>query len=135
MPFALGGVVRGSAMLCSLALAACGGGGGGNEVGPSPNSPHPGSSRTVTLTWDANRESAVNRTGGGYEVFINVDGTCCSFDVPYSGGPAAPTSITVQLFPGRYLASVRAYGALDRQGSSNRNLSSASPTPFPLDVQ
>lgn len=119
MSFARGGAVRGSALLCVLALAACGGG-GGNEPGPSAGNPHPGGSRTVTLTWDANRESAVNRAGGGYEVFINVDGNgCCTFDVPYSGGPAAPTSITVQLFPGSYLASVRAYGALDRQRASS----------------
>ncbi len=126
MALARRGVVRGSALLCLLTLAACGG--GGNDPSPSPGNPHPAGSRTVTLTWDANRESAVNRAGGGYEVFINVDGNgCCSFDVPYSGGSAAPTSITVQLFPGRYLASVRAYGAL--------NSSPVSPTPFPLDIQ
>jgi hypothetical protein len=127
MALARRGVVRGSALLCSLALVACGGG-GGNDPSPSPGNPHPAGSRTVTLTWDANRESAVNRAGGGYEVFINVDGNgCCSFDVPYGGGSAAPTSITVQLFPGRYLASVRAYGAL--------NSSPASTTPVALDIQ
>ena len=122
MSFARGGAVRGSALLCFLALAACGGG-GGNEPGPSAGNPHPAGSRSVTLTWDANRESAVNRAGGGYQVFINVDGSCCTFDVPYSAGPSAPTSITVQLFPGRYLASVRAYGTLDRQGASSSPLS------------
>jgi len=127
MPLARGGVVRGGALLCSLALAGCGGG-GGSEPGPSAGNPHPAGSRAVTLTWDANRESAVNRTGGGYEVFINVDGNgCCTFDVPYAGGPSAPTSITVQLFPGRYLATVRAYGALERQRASSSSLS--------LDVQ
>ena len=122
MSFARGGAVRGGALLCFLALAACGG--GGNEPG------HSAGSRTVTLTWDANRESAVNRAGGGYEVFINSNGNgdgCCTFDVPYSGGPAAPTSITVQLSPGSYLVSVRAYGALDRQRTAS--------SPVPLEVE
>src|SRR5688572_29988740 len=131
MALARRGGVRGGALLCLLTLAACGGG-GGNDPSPSPGNPHPAGSRTVTLTWDANRGSVVNRAGGGYEVFVNVDANgCCTFDVPYSGGSAAPTSITVQLFPGRYLASVRAYGPLERENSGSRS----SPTAFPLDVQ
>lgn len=109
-------VFRGSVLLCSLALVACGGGGGEGD----PGTPPPPGSRTVTLTWDPNRESGVNRAGGGYEVSISGQPTK---DVPYTAGSAAPTSITVHLPPGTYAISVRAYAALDPQGGNSRNFS------------
>ncbi len=122
MPFTLGGIFRGCVLLCSLALVACGD--GGDDGSP------PSGSATVTLTWDANRESGVNRPGGGYEVSISGQPTQ---DVPYTAGPSAPTSTTVQLRPGTYVVSVRAYAALDPQGGNNRNFSAGQG--FTLNVQ
>jgi hypothetical protein len=123
MPFALGGFYRSSVyLLCSLALAACGGGGGEGGGGDDPGTQPPPESRTVTLTWDANRESGVNRPGGGYEVSIAGQPVK---DVPYTSGPTAPTSTTSQLPPGTYVISVRAYAGLDPQGGNNRNFSAS----------
>ena len=98
--------------LCFL-LSACGGGG----------SPSPPSLSVVTIAWDANRESGVNRAGGGYQVSISGKPTV---DVPYTSGSAAPTSTTVSLAPGGYTVTVRAYAALDPQGGSAGNLSASS---------
>jgi hypothetical protein len=102
-----------------LGLAACGGGDG------NPPSPVP-----VTLSWDANRESAVNRAGGGYEVLISRHPPR---DVPFTSGILAPTSISMELVPGTYTVTVRAYAALDPQGGTTRTFSGPSPA-FTLTV-
>jgi hypothetical protein len=77
--------------------------------------------RTVTLTWNQNRESGVNRAGGGYRVSIRGQPV---IDVPYVSGSAAPTTTTVQLPLGSY--AVTAYAALDAQGGTTGSESAAS---------
>ncbi len=74
----------------------------------------------VDLSWAANRESGVNRAGGGYRVDISGKPTT---DVPYVSGLLAPTSITTTLFTGSYSVTVRAYAALDAQGGTTGTLS------------
>jgi hypothetical protein len=67
----------------------------------------------------------VNRAGGGYEVSLSGQSIR---DVPYTSGSAAPTSTVCTLAAGTYTASVRAYAALDAQGSTTRTYSAASIT-------
>lgn len=102
-------------LLLALGLSACGGGGGESASAPA--------ARSVTLAWEANRESGVNRAGGGYRVAISGQPT---IDVPYASGSAAPTSTTLILQPGRYSVNVLAYAALDAQGGSTGSLSGPS---------
>lgn len=95
--------------LSALLLSACGGGGGGGgSSAPVPTS------HTVTISWDANREAAVNTTGGGYTVAISGQPM---IDVPYVSGPATPTSTTATLMSGSYSVTVTAYSALKPTGS------------------
>jgi len=98
-------------VVLAVGLSACGGGG---------SSPPP---RSVALAWAANHESGVNRAGGGYQVSISGQPT---IDVPYTSGPAAPTSTTVLLQPASYTVTVRAYAALDSQGGNAGSLSAPS---------
>ncbi len=77
----------------------------------------------VTLSWAPNRESGVNRTGGGYQIAISGQP---AIDVPYVSGPSAPTSTAARLPPGSYTVTVRAYAALDAQGASTGTLSAPS---------
>lgn len=100
-----------AAVVLAVGLSACGGGGGGGSTPPA---------RSVALAWEANHESGVNRAGGGYQVSISGQPT---IDVPYTSGPAAPTSTTVLLQPGSYTVTVRAYAALDSQGGNAGSLS------------
>ncbi len=99
----------------AVGLSACGGGGGGS----SPPA------RSVALTWDANRESGVNRAGGGYQVAISGQTTV---DVPWTSGSTAPTSVTVSLQPGSYTVTVSAYAALDSQGGVTGSGSVSAPS-------
>jgi hypothetical protein len=85
---------------------------------------------SVTLDWQANRESGVNRAGGGYQVSISGRPTII---VPYAGGPAAPTSTIVSLNTGSYTVTVRAFAALDPQGGKTGSLSAPS-QPLTLNV-
>jgi len=96
-----------------ISIAACGGGGSS-----SPPTLH-----TVTISWTANSETAVNRAGGGYTV--NISGQP-AIDVPYVSGPLAPTSITTSLFTGNYTVTVVAYSALNPPGGTNGSVSAAS---------
>lgn len=99
-------------VLLAAGLSACGGGGSSSPP-----------ARAVALAWQANRESGVNRAGGGYQVSISGQPTT---DVPYTSGSAAPTSTTVMLQPGSYTVTVRAYAALDSQGGNAGSLSAPS---------
>lgn len=91
-----------SIALSVVFLSACGGGGGGVPA-PTPTS------HTVDLSWTANREAAVNSTGGGYIVAISGQ---TPINVPYASGVAAPTTISTTLMSGSYSATVTAYSAL-----------------------
>ncbi len=107
-----------STLLLALLLvggtAACGGSSSSTPV-----------TRTVTLTWNANRESGVNKAGGGYRVSIVGQPDVV---VPWVSGPAAPTTTTVQLPSGTYTVSIRAYAALDATGGTAGSVSAPSQT-------
>jgi len=103
-------------LIVAVGVSACGGGGGGGPGTPAPPV-------SVTIAWDANRESGVNRAGGGYQVSITGQPTK---DVPYTSGSTAPTSTNVSLQRGTYTVTVRAYAALDPQGGNAGNLSASS---------
>jgi len=77
----------------------------------------------VSFAWAPNRESGVNRAGGGYRVSISGQPT---INVPFVSGPTAPTSATARLPPGTYTVVVRAYAAIDAQGGSTGSLSAPS---------
>jgi len=108
----------GVALLLAVGVSACGGG---------ANPPPQVTNHSVTLDWQANRESGVNRAGGGYQVSISGRPTII---VPYAGGPAAPTSAIVSLDTGSYTVTVRAFAALDPQGGNAGNISAASQSLF-----
>jgi hypothetical protein len=99
-----------------LALGGCGGGGGSNvDCSTTPC--------TVVVSWDANHETAVNSTGGGYTVYYSTssgfnigDGGVTSIDVPYVSGPTAPISTTVDLLSGTYYFRVQGYSTLTPAG-------------------
>lgn len=97
-------------------IAGCGGGGGGGSSTP----PGP---RSVSISWAPNHESGVNRAGGGYRVSITGQPTV---NLPYTSGPAAPTSTSVILPQGIYTVTVTAFAALDAQGGSAGSVSAPS---------
>lgn len=75
--------------------------------------------RTVNLSWNANRETAVNATGGGYKVYYSTiagfdlsDPGVSVVDVPFVAPPAAPTSLNLQLTSGQYYFRIVAYSLL-----------------------
>lgn len=79
--------------------------------------------RLVMLSWRPNRESGVNRAGGGYRVSI---GGRTPIDVPYVSGALAPTSAKMRLPTGTYTAEVVAYARLDSLGGSSGTTSEPS---------
>ncbi|GAB4348928.1 MAG: hypothetical protein Kow006_10030 [Gammaproteobacteria bacterium] len=96
-----------------LLITACGGGGGGPSI-----------VSTVTVSWTANVEAAVNSAGGGYRVYYSTTpgfdiATANFVDVPYTAGPAAPTSTDLQLATGTHYIKVTAYSALNPSGSAS----------------
>ena len=107
----------GVALLLAVGISACGGGGGGGSVAT------PVTTHSVTLNWQPNRDSGVNRAGGGYQVSISGQPTII---VPYSSGLSAPTSTTVSLTTGSYTVTVRAFAVLDPQGGNTGSLSAPS---------
>ena len=100
----------------ALTLIACGGGDG---TAPASSPATPPTIRTITLSWNANRETAVNTAGGGYKVYYSTtsgfditDAGVSVIDVPFVAPPTAPTSVSVDLLSGRYYFRVVAYSAL-----------------------
>jgi|GEM_PF-2968712 len=87
------------------------------------------SQHNVVLTWSANHETAVNKSGGGY--LITVAGT--PYSVPYVSGALAPTTVTVQLWSGSYNATIQAYSSLNPPGSSSGSTSALS-SPISINV-
>lgn len=86
-------------------IAGCGGGGGGGGA-PSSATPPPPTMRTVALSWVPNRETAVNRPGGGYHVI--VDGAVAA-TVPFGTGPLALTETMIELPSGTHVIQMRAF--------------------------
>ena len=82
-------------------LGSCGGGGS--------------SSKQVTVSWDANAESAVNTTGGGYILYYSQTNgfdvsSAQSTTIPYASGSTAPTTVTLTLPTGTWYLRLSAYG-------------------------
>lgn len=99
--------------LVAILLSACGGGGSSSPPAPT--------SHTVNISWAANREAAVNSSGGGYTVAISGQ---TPFTVPYiSGTSAAPTMAVATLLPGSYSVAVTAYSALNPPGGTTGSAS------------
>jgi len=100
-------------------LAACG---YGEADTAEQTAAEPTQGRFVEVSWNPNRESGVNRAGGGYRVY---HGTTPGFglagakfvDVPYAGGETTPTRVVLALSPGTHYIKVVAYSALNPAGS------------------
>jgi len=115
-------------------LAACGGGGGGAP-------PRPKQQVNIQVNWNANREVAVNTTGGGYRVYyatttglaLTDPGVTMAADLPYVSGTAVPLSTTLSVESGHdYYFSVTAYSARNRIGQTGGTESQ--PAIFKLNV-
>lgn len=111
-------LIQSSIVFLTLALTGCGGGSGGGGSSPSPVTNH-----TVTLTWTPNHETGVNSVRGGYQASISGQPT---INVPYAGGPMAPSTTVTTLQTGTYTVTIRAFAALDAQGGSAGSFSAPS---------
>ena len=108
--------------LITIILSSCGGSGGGGGGGGDATGDASDTSKTVTISWNANLESAVNSTSGGYKIYYStVSGfaisSATSVDVPYVSGSYAPTSVDISLEPGTYYFKIIAYSAINTDGS------------------
>lgn len=98
-------------LLMALMIAGCNNSSGGS------------STSEIVVSWDANRESGVNSTGGGYRVYHS---TTSGFDIGSAEGVVdvshtsgtTPTSTTLSLPPGMHYIKVVAYSALNPSGSA-----------------
>ena len=123
-----------SLMLLLSLVSACGGGG---SDAPS----RPTQQVNIQVSWNANREAAVNTSGGGYRVYYATtaglaltDPAVTMVDVPYLSGSAAPRSTTLSVESGHlYYFRVTAYSALNRIGK-NGGTESQSSSSFILNV-
>jgi len=106
-------------LIAALLVSACGGGGGSSTAAPGPT-PSP-VAHAVTISWDANRETAVNSAGGGYTVAISGQSP---INVAYVSGLATtPTTTTANLISGSYSVTVTAYSALMPPGGTTGSTS------------
>ena len=88
----------------------------------------------VQVSWNANRETAVNKAGGGYRIYYcnnsgySISTVTTSFvDVNYVSGPTAPiTALLPNLNNGTYYIKVVAFSALTPPGATNGSSSLAS---------
>jgi hypothetical protein len=109
------------ALLGGAGLPGCDGG------SPSTNANTRPINASVQVSWTANREKGVNAPGGGYKVYYSsVSGfdiaTAAVVDVPYIGGPAAPTSAAINLSSGTYYFKVVGYSLLNSGGAPSAPL-------------
>lgn len=87
----------------------------------------------VLVSWTANKETAVNRVGGGYRVYHSKTkgfdvASAEVTEVPYVSGDWAPTSVVLkQLSPGTYYIKVVAYSSMMLPDGSSNSVSPASP--------
>lgn len=114
----------------TFSIIGCGGG-GGDSGGIPPGEP---TNLDVKVSWEQNRETAVNSLGGGYRVYYstteNFNITNADVvDVLYVSGPATPTSIIISLSSGTYYFKVVAYSNLNPSGSGPSRETSVS-VPF-----
>ena len=114
-------------LLATLVLASCGG--GGSDSPPLV----PPTLTIVNVSWDANRETAVNDIGGGYIVYYSTstgfnitDAGVTIVDVPFVAPPTAPTSISLQLSSGQYYFRIVAYSSLTAPWGSGGSTSAPS---------
>lgn len=108
----------------SVLIVSCSGGGGSSP-------PVVITSHSVNLNWAPNHESGVNKAGGGYLVSISGQPT---FTVPYVSGLTTSTTASVALNTGSYSVTVRAYAALDAQGSTTGTGSISAPSTITVHV-
>jgi methionine-rich copper-binding protein CopC len=83
-------------------------------------------SHQVNISWAANREAAVNRTGGGYKVAIIGQPV---IDIPYP----SLTNAVLTLMSGNYTGTVTAYSAIN-PSTGLAGSSSSPPTSFFISV-
>lgn len=126
-------------ILCVRSLAACS---ASTDPAPTPSTTPsetaardcvlPTGAKSVTLHWTANRESAVNRTGGGYRVYVcDYSGFSLSRaivkEVPYVSGLTAPTTLQLTgVDSGNLYVRVVAFSALNAPSSTAGSASAAS---------
>jgi hypothetical protein len=120
-----------AAILLVALAAACSGGGSSKSSGSNPPPPPPGL-RSIRISWDANHERGVNKTGGYYAVSTDNGGSYQYVD--YTSGALTPTFVDTVLFTGTYANSaVWACQALDANGGNTTDSCSAAKT-FTLNV-
>jgi hypothetical protein len=115
---------------CVAFLGAC----GDVQVTPKVDQPCriPSGAKKVSVSWTANPESAVNKSGGGYRVYYcnykDFKTAAASYvDVPYAGGASSPTTASIPgLGSGTLYVKVVAYSALNAPGSSSGSSSDPS---------
>lgn len=89
-----------------------------SNTSTSAETSFPTGSLTAQISWTANRETAVNTTGGGYKVYYSRQSgfslaSAQVVNVPYVSGTSAPTSTTLtSLASGTYYIKVVAYSTL-----------------------
>ncbi len=104
-----------------LVLSGCG------EKGADPNARY-----NLGISWNANREVAVNRAGGGYRVYYSTtSGFALSAgtmtDVPFVSGSQAPTSLSITgVKAGKYYVKIVAYSTLNAPGVTTGSVSAES---------
>ena len=96
---------------------------------PTPTS----STKTITVSWRANKESAVNSSGGGYTVYYSTTpyfslDNASSINVPYTSGDSAPTQVQIaNLARGKtYYIKVIAYSSITALFTSTNSTSNPS---------
>ena len=114
-------------IVTSIFVISCSGGSDNSSVAVTPCS---GANKNVTVSWAANKEAAVNTTGGGYKVyhsrtsgFLAGDTGVTVVDVPYSSGSASPTSTTLSLVSAECSHFIRVTGYSALNGGTTSDLS------------
>lgn len=83
-----------------------------------------GSSKQVTVSWNANTDAVVNTNGGGYTLYYSQESgfdiaDAYTLDIPYVSGATAPTSTILTLAEGDWFIRIAAYGVLNGASRSS----------------